>query len=497
MYSPITPIADGQSCPKCGINNPPNHLYCTACGIRLIDASPPAEVFEQKKTNLAFCATMRSDVKNPTTEVLENKGNIQARLFPRWLLITALVAGLLCIMILVTVGFGVYQASLDQREFAAGMDAYRATDCRTAMQHFNRITGFRLLPLSSADLAIAQARTTECGLLIFAENSQMQARYAETLAAYEAYLRLYPQGIFWPKLQETIVESYKQWATQLWTDGQYQDAIQTYQLILDKYPDSSTGKQATTLIAEVYGDWAIQLWTDSQYEQATETYQILLSQYPDTSRGRQAADLIAQVYNAWGGHLHTQQDYLTAMDKFNQAQTLAVNPETLATAQQGYDEALWALSQDTGPLGKRIIQETWIMICQGQPATSPAVGLARDESGRLWFGESALSLPDDLRAINPGHFRFSVCLEEGVKEIERCEYGFIGQGIVIRQQSWWRVTLRDTRTATVVHQNTFNGSQPPRCVSTETFPSWGGTKHKTGDDPSSDEVNAWLEKWGH
>jgi hypothetical protein len=86
----------------------------------------------------------------------------------RWVLL----AVVLLLLGLEAAGLWGYAAS-GRREFAAGMAAYRAADCRTAMQHFDRVTTAYELTLSS-NVAQADARIVECSLLVFADSARGQ-----------------------------------------------------------------------------------------------------------------------------------------------------------------------------------------------------------------------------------------------------------------------------------------------------------------------------------
>jgi hypothetical protein len=62
---------------------------------------------------------------------------------------------------------------------------------------------------------------------------------------------------------------------------------------------------------------------------------------------------------------------------------------------------------------------------------------------------------------------------------------------LVRQRKWWRVRVRDTRTARVVADRTFRGSSPGSCPFSRMF--FGTTDYSTGGSPSSDEIVTWLQ----
>jgi hypothetical protein len=68
------------------------------------------------------------------------------------------------------------------------------------------------------------------------------------------------------------------------------------------------------------------------------------------------------------------------------------------------------------------MQQTWQEVCQGKPASSSKVGTKKDEFGKAYFDGVASVVPEELRANNPGHFRYAVCLKEERNFIETCTY---------------------------------------------------------------------------
>lgn len=314
-----------------------------------------------------------------------------------------------------------------------------------------------------------------------------EGNYTETIKAYQTIVDNYPDTPAVDQAITSMAETYEEWAAQLRATGEFEEALKKYQLILDEYDYSLSGETAPLLIAETYEEWATQLRAEDNYEEAIEIYQILSSEHTAGCSGQEVTLSVAETYVEWGQYLHTQQEYIEAMDKFTQAQEVTDEPTIINEAKQGFQDAVWALSEDTGAQGKQIIGTTWSKVCQGKPAASPAIGLVKqDEPGRMWFGGTKRPLPADLQASSPGHFIYAVCLEEGVDEIQQCTYRPFG--LVTRQQSWWRVSVRDTRTATPSQERTFYGPEPEHCPGI--LSRYGDTI--TGADPTVDEVVAWV-----
>ncbi|MEW5956176.1 MAG: zinc-ribbon domain-containing protein [Chloroflexota bacterium] len=271
-------LEERQTCPHCGHSNPAGSRYCMACGASLVASEATPATPELKK-------------------IASSPARLSAPPFSCLLLVVTL-AGVLLLIGLGIAGFWGYRF-LGQREFGAGLAAYEAVDCRAAMVHFNRVSGFYRWSLNP-DVATAKTRSDECGLLLFAEDNRAQGNFANAVSGYETYLRQYPEAALGPQARTAVTETYQQWAAQLRADGQFEAAIEKYRLLLDKYPDTPAGQEAVTLVAE--------------------------------------------VYLAWGQYLYTQQKYDEAMGKFSQVQQVTDKVDLLAAAQQGYQEALQALS---------------------------------------------------------------------------------------------------------------------------------------------------------
>lgn len=588
----------------------------------------------------------------------------------KWL---SMVVGV--VIIGLEIGGFIGYVTLGSREFVAGLKAYYAPDCRTAMQHLNRVTTVYELMLSSSVRA-ADARIVECSLLLYADNSRAGGRYADAVASYETYLDLYPKSSLIRETQwavaetltewamesrregryetaiekcliatdsypstpagreaaalaaetyvewadelrragdyaastgacltvlteypgmpagkdalvlvaetyyewagdlregsayaeavekyeivqeqypdtpsaeealETAAETYAEWAAQLHETGEYEAAIEKYQVVLDEYADASAAAGVEEEIAQAYADWAAELRQAGHYEAAIERYQVLIDEYGDTpaavavegkiasSYAEWAAQLRAvgkytaaigkyetiigkypesdaaqmapvamgQTYNDWGKEQHSQEEYISALAKFTKAQEVTEDSDVIAAAQEGYDEALWDLSQTSTGDGRKVLDEAREAVCGGKSVSSSAVGLAKDEAGKaLLCGSPGFSLPSDLKAVKPGHFRYVVYVEEESTVVQRCNYtrlGCYGWGcpvlhVLVRRKYQWDVTVHDTSTPDMVAQTTLYGSLPRACSSTENF---GGTYEKSiyGSPPPYDVVIDWL-----
>ena len=305
----------------------------------------------------------------------------------------------------------------------------------------------------------------------------ISGEYSDTPAAVEA--------------REPAAGTYAEWAAQLRESGDYGAAIEKYDTVDSEYPDTPAAAEVKEqeAVAGTYAEWAAELRETGLYATAITKYQTILSEHPDTQPAMTAQAAIGGAYNDWGRQLHSQRKYIEAMDRFALTKEATDDPDVVAAAEEGYDEALWGLSQDRTGEGKKVMEQALPGVCDGEPADSPAVGLAEDEPGKALFDGSEFKLPSDLKATSPGHFRYAVCLEKGTSVVQRCPY--TGAHTLVRQRRWWRVRVRDTRTARVVANRTFNGPSPAACPFSRSF--WGTVDYSTGNSPSSDQVIGWLE----
>ena len=320
---------------------------------------------------------------------------------------------------------------------------------------------------------------------------QGEGNYAAAVEKYRMIVSEYPDTPTAAGTREKIAETYNEWADQLRDDGDYATAAERYGTILSEYADTLAAAEIeeTAAIAETYAEWAAQLRETGLYAVAITKYQAILGEYPDTQPANVAQAEIGQTYNDWGRQLHSGRKYTEAMEKFTLTKETTDDPDVLAAAAEGYSEALWGLSQDRTGEGKEVMEQALPDVCAGNPAESPAVGLAEDEPGKALLAGNKFKLPSDLKASSPGHFRYAICTDDGTSVLQRCPYS--GGHTLVRQRRWWRVRVRDTRTARVVADRTFYGSSPGSCPFSRMF--FGSVDYSTGNSPSSDPIIDWLQ----
>ena len=577
------------------------------------------------------------------------------------------------LMVLEIAGLWAYIA-LGQQEYTSGMSAYRAGDCRTALESFNRVTTLYELTLSPSS-AIADEKIVECSQFASAERVWEKGQHADAVSQFNSFVERNPKSTLvsygreaigkiygdWAlklrksgdpqtaiekyriiltgysdtaasaQVKPAIAETYGEWATQLRKDAKCADAIDKYQLVRKEYPDTPTGKRTTDLIAETfaewamqlrragsyrdaieryrsilndyrstpagsqaevwsaeaygewgaqlrkerrydeavdkyqtllknfsntptgkdakpalaetYGDWSAQLRTDKRYDEAVAKYQIILRDCAETPTGKLVPRLLIQVHGEWGDKLRTdgnykdaiekyqyvtknsalreetqtatkaigetyndwgkwhysRREYLEAMERYALGKQAANVPEVVAAATQGYDSALVGLSEDSTAQGKMVMDLTVSTVLAGKPASSPAVGLAKNQPGKALFKGYEFTLPDDLKAIKPAHLMYVISIETGSNELERCPYTITTPGAyqgaaytLVRRQPWWRVKVLSTLTAKVQAEWSFTGSSPGSCPDQRSFTPGATVSSMTGNAPSTNDVVSWL-----
>lgn len=278
------------------------------------------------------------------------------------------------------------------------------------------------------------------------------------------------------------------WASYLYEAGDYQESINVSEIILDEYPDYYTASEIKQDIKTAYLALGLDLRESDQYTLAIVKYETFQENYPQISITVNIPQLVFETQLEWGEYLTQQGKFSLALDKFTEIIELASEPDDVKTAEEGYHNALLALSKVTGSEGQQILNEAFKTACNGEPAASPAVGFVKDEPAKARSCSSELKLDKDLIAEYPGHFQYVFFLSDGMETVQSCKYN---QGhTLIRQRQYLLVTIRNTVTGNVFTTKKFYGSDPPQCEKTEWFS--GPTAYKYGTIPSMTEVNSWL-----
>ncbi len=283
--------------------------------------------------------------------------------------------------------------------------------------------------------------------------------------------------------------AYLAWGQSLYGQKAYAAAIEKYSVVYTSYAQSSQVSAAYAGIVACYTEWGDSFKKDGKYSEAIAKYQAIVTLLPKSQAAAQAGKNIATAYNLWGAALHTQKNYTDAMAKFSLAWQSTTDADLVTAAKKGYSDALWALAKLTDATGKQIMNNALTTACNGQAAGSPAVGLDTVSAGKALSNSTLFALPTDLIATMPANMRYAICASNGVSEIQRCPY--TGGHTLIRQQLWWKVTVRSAKTGAVVSERMFYGSTPDSCPYFYTF--YGSTAYKSGSSPSGVDVVNWLK----
>lgn len=312
--------------------------------------------------------------------------------------------------------------------------------------------------------------------------------YEAAVKVYETVFDIDVERTFVATATNRIAGVYLAWGRSFQEEESYNSAILKYAVIYTDYPTSVHVNAAYAGVISCYIEWGDALLSEYKYSDAIEKYQLVITNFPSSQAAGTAAVSIGQVYNAWGSVLHTQKKYVDAMSKFASALRATTNEAVVSAAQKGYNDALWAIARLTDETGNKIINDALATACQGQAAASPAVNLAVDEAGKARCNSNLVALPADLKATMPAHFRYAVCAASGTNVIQRCAYtsGYT----LVRQQVWWKVTVRNAKTGAWVAENTFYGPMPGSCPFSYMF--YSKTAYKSGGSPSATDATNWL-----
>lgn len=313
----------------------------------------------------------------------------------------------------------------------------------------------------------APRRVCELDDYLHAVESHDGGQVDEAIAAYESFLDEHcgytPTNLYASFAREAVANLKVQQAQSFKDSGEYTRAFGVYQSVLAL--ETVGGPDCRP-----EGEWKAACW---RADATVEESQV------------QARVAIPPLLLEWATSLERQGDYEGAFDKY---QTVLQEYPDTPSAAQAEERASYALSQSTGENGHRLMVQALANVCEGKPAQSPAIGLAEDELGRALLDGKWFTLPDDMMAIKPAHFRYAICLTDGSTAVEHCK--FDNGYTVIRRQFWWSVEIRDTRTGELVAERTFSGSMPDDCPWFHMFSE--KTEYENGSIPSTSEVLDWL-----
>lgn len=350
---------------------------------------------------------------------------------------------------------------------------------------------------------------TQVGMKAEEHLSNLHQDWANSLSAehsYEKALDVYWLLIGYYPAQKAGMEApnraagvYADWASTFIQAGEYTAAIEKYNQLIETFPQTPMAQQAADVIPQVYMDWAAALSQEGNYDQALQTLNIVFSLSPAPEVITAAQNQITDTYLNWGRELFSDRKYQLSMEKYLQAQQSTTDASLIEIAKKAFDLAVQELSRDSGADGQAVLTESQNLACSGEAAVSPAVGLLENEKGRALMCDSNFSLPYNLRATIPGHFKYVISAERGISEW-RCPlyryvdcYGYSCPTFTVyRKRQWIDLKVRSVLTGKIVSSTRINGSNPPSCPSY-----WDGSvasleNYLFGGLPADSDVSNWL-----
>jgi tetratricopeptide (TPR) repeat protein len=275
-----------------------------------------------------------------------------------------------------------------------------------------------------------------------------QGDHQNAVEYYVSYLLYYPQGAFKTEAESELEQARLGLARDTAAQGNFEDAITLYVTFLQQYPESGYKADVESEMERAYLDWARQVALQKTYQKAAEQYLVYLEKYPKGNYKTEANDELKQVYVDW--------------------------------------------SRDTGSQGKTAITDAYESAAKGQAAGIPIFGILKDEPSMAWYSGTYVTLPSDIKATMPGHFRAAVFIEQKVVKVQTCPY--IPFGKIIRQRTDWTVKLVNPANGYVRTSRVFSGSTPESCPYRHSF-SWSySTHYHDGGAPSKSAVIEWIRE---
>ena len=223
----------------------------------------------------------------------------------------------------------------------------------------------------------------------------------------------YPDTRAADNLSDLTAEVYYDWAGYLQETNFFEDSIGKYEILLTEYAKAYAPAVIKSEIKSAYLAWGKQSREIALFRRAIEVYQKFEQDYPQESSSENIPDLILETQLDWADDLLENKEFTQAMEKYTEIKDLTDDPDLLVIAEEGYQSALWDLSQDTGSDGQEIINAAFKTACSGEPAASPVVGLEEDQPAKARSCSSDLKLDQDLMPKYPGQFKYVVIKTEG------------------------------------------------------------------------------------
>jgi tetratricopeptide (TPR) repeat protein/TM2 domain-containing membrane protein YozV len=348
-----------------------------------------------------------------------------------------------------------------------------------------------ILSLYPTSDVVAEARVLIAeALLKWGQELAGKDQYGLALAKFDRVLSAFndtPSGAATRKasgeVRLTAAEYFRQ-------TGLYDQAFTMYSQLVDKFSDLPQAQIALEALPDFYISWALNQSQQGQFARAIELLNTLMQDYPDSAAAAQVVEIKVEFYIAWGNDLIAKSKFTQAMETLNQATGLFTEKDQKDRLKVVYDEALLALSNDTGKEGTDLMDEAEEVSCKEVAFDNPAIGISTAQRLARDCGPTAYLNPEQ-RASNPGNFYYVVTTESDVITLQICPY--TGGHTLIRKAYSLKVTLISVRTGRVYRTQTFYGTYPPGCPYMHGFS--GFTDEHYGEWVDRDKVTNWLNSY--
>jgi hypothetical protein len=151
-------------------------------------------------------------------------------------------------------GFLAYRSG-GQRSLAAGLDAHRAGDCRTAIEHYENVSGSQKLTFSSV-VPSARAKARECEQLVSAQRAHKESAFSNAVSRFRSFLRVHPDSVLASSTHAELAQTYSDWGTALASRGDYGGALEKYGIVRLEFGDTPAGSSVEGLFARAESAWS-------------------------------------------------------------------------------------------------------------------------------------------------------------------------------------------------------------------------------------------------
>jgi tetratricopeptide (TPR) repeat protein len=339
-----------------------------------------------------------------------------------------------------------------------GSSLYQQGDTIAAMEKFEVVLGkYSWITSILPGTDIITRGFTDWGDALIKEG-----KYDQAIGKFQDLLTKYRSTTAPGMLQYRISEIYYQWATELRNTSHYEAAFQKYGILTGDYGITPAGQRAKIEVPDTYFEWVTYLQKAHRYPEALVRLNEMIVGFEDEALKEKARVGIIDNYYLWADYLSAEQKYIEALRAYAKIKELVSDPAQVEKLDSTYQYTLTKLANMTDGQGYKIFSDAYTAACGGQPSSSPALDLLKDQAGKsLVCPGSEFNLPVDLWATKPADFRYVVKATYSSQEVERCSYS--SGYTLIRMRYYADVTVISVVTGQPVATERFYGSFPINC----------------------------------